>query len=545
VLRFVASALCVAVAFCIASAARADSFGQNSVLFVHGIEGSGAQFESQKMRFMSNGYPEAWVDEVDYDSTRAVGDKSAVDAQIDAAIAHLKQVTGKPKVDVIAHSLGTSVMYDYLTNGAMAASRKANIGRYVNVDGQNQNPGVPTLAVWAGKGAPGRHMDGAANVVIPDSTHVQTATSAASFVEYYKFLTGSPPAHDIVPQTGQIQIAGKALNFPQNTGLTDATIQVWQVNESGRRTTTAPAYALSGLDATGQWGPLAVNAGTRYEFAIVRTGHPTLHVYYEPFVRSDYAIRLLDSDALTTYAGARPGSESAVMIRYKELWGDQGGESDQLLVNGLNLCTPNLCPISHQVNALFAFDENRDGKTDLSQPDPVLNQLPFITGADVFIPGSSPGGTPSGTTSFQLLSRGAAPIRTLDVPNWDSTTDGVIVQWDDFEQPVPASASAGAPSTAATTPSATCVRRQRFTYRIHQPSRGRIVRVSAFIDGRRVKRVRGRRITRLELPRPAGKTSFTVRIVALSNRGQRTVSVRRYRRCDKTRPQTRVHGHRH
>src|SRR3954452_2638960 len=97
------------------------TFDQNPVLFVHGIEDSGAQFESQKMRFTSNGYPEAWVDEVDYDSTRAVGDKSAVDAQIDAAVAHLKQVTGRPKVDVIAHSLGTSVMYDYLTNGATAA----------------------------------------------------------------------------------------------------------------------------------------------------------------------------------------------------------------------------------------------------------------------------------------------------------------------------------------------------------------------------------------------------------------------------------------
>ena len=47
------------------------------------------------MRFMSNGYPEAWIDEVDYDSTRAVGDKSEVDAQIDAKIAALKQRTGK------------------------------------------------------------------------------------------------------------------------------------------------------------------------------------------------------------------------------------------------------------------------------------------------------------------------------------------------------------------------------------------------------------------------------------------------------------------
>src|SRR3954464_7474072 len=89
------------------------TFDQNPVLFVHGIEGSGAQFESQKMRFMSNGYPERWIDAVDYDSTRAVADKSQVDAQIDEKIAELKQRTGKSKVDVVAHSLGTLVMYDY------------------------------------------------------------------------------------------------------------------------------------------------------------------------------------------------------------------------------------------------------------------------------------------------------------------------------------------------------------------------------------------------------------------------------------------------
>src|SRR3954468_21824345 len=188
--------------------AAAPSFGQNPVLFVHGIEGSGSQFESQKMRFMSNGYPEAWIDAVDYNSTSAVGDKSEVDAQIDAKIAALKQKTGKSKVDVIAHSLGTSVMYDYLTNGSDAAQRRANIGHYVNVDGQQSNPGVPTLAVWAGRGTPGRKMDGATNVTIPNQTHVQTCTSAQSFVEYFKFLTGQAPAHDIVPQKGAIQLAG-------------------------------------------------------------------------------------------------------------------------------------------------------------------------------------------------------------------------------------------------------------------------------------------------------------------------------------------------
>src|SRR6184192_2950749 len=219
-LRFIASALAGAV-LVLSGASAADaasSFRQNPIVFVHGIEGSGAQFESQKMRFMSNGYPERWIDEVDYNSTRAVADKSEVDQQIDDAIAALKRRTGKSKVDVVAHSLGTSVMYDYLTNGAMAAERRANVAHYINVDGQNQNPGVPTLAVWAGRGTPGRSMDGAQNVTIPNQTHVQTCTSKESFVEYYKFLTRHRPRYDIRPQRGPIEIAGKALNFPENAG---------------------------------------------------------------------------------------------------------------------------------------------------------------------------------------------------------------------------------------------------------------------------------------------------------------------------------------
>ena len=117
-------------------------------------------------------------------------------------------------------------------------------------------------------------------------------------------------------------------------------------------------------------------------------------------------------------------------IRYKELWGDQGAESDKLLINGTNVCNSVLCPISKQVNAFFAFDRNRDGQTDLSEPDPVLGELPFIQGADVYVPAASP---PNGTTSFQLVSRGVGPVRTLNVPNWDSSTDGVTIQWNDFE----------------------------------------------------------------------------------------------------------------
>jgi hypothetical protein len=419
----------------LAGAPAADAaFKQNPILFVHGIEGSGAQFESQKMRFMSNGYPERWIDEVDYNSTRAVGDKSEVDQQIDDGIAALERRTGKSKVDVVAHSLGTSVMYDYLTNGAMAARRRANVAHYINVDGQNQNPGVPTLAVWAGRGTPGRSMDGAQNVTIPNQTHVQTCTSNLSFRQYYRFLTGHRPKYDIVPQTGSIEVGGKALNFPENSGAVGTTVQVWPLDDQGRRTSSTPVASIAITDNStggGAWGPVTVQAGTRYEFALVdATTVRTLHIYYEPFVRSDYTVRLLRSQAIENYVGNRPGSAAGVFIRYKELWGDQGAESDQLLIDGLNVCTPTLCPISKQVNAFFAFDVNRDGKTDLSSPEPTLNELPFITGADVYMRASAP---PDDTISFQLVSRGVGPPRTLNVPNWDSPTDGFTIQWNDFE----------------------------------------------------------------------------------------------------------------
>jgi triacylglycerol esterase/lipase EstA (alpha/beta hydrolase family) len=96
-----ALALVVAVLALLAAPAGAQAFDHNPVLFVHGIEGSGGQFESQALRFVSNGYPADWIDTVDYNSTRAVGDTSEVDQQIDDKIAELKARTGKTQVDVL------------------------------------------------------------------------------------------------------------------------------------------------------------------------------------------------------------------------------------------------------------------------------------------------------------------------------------------------------------------------------------------------------------------------------------------------------------
>jgi predicted esterase len=425
------------LALAVAPIAAASKFERRPVLFVHGFESAGSNFASQAMRFESNGYPHAWVEELDYDSTAATGNMSEVEKQIEAAIAALKQRTGKSQVDLVGHSEGTSVVYHYLAESEKAAEHRQSVAAYANLDGQEKNPGVRTLAVWAGrcgdatcKPESARHMEGAENVTIANSTHVQTSTSAETFQQMFKFFRGHLPRRDIVPQRS-IQLAGKALEFPQNTGLAGDTVEVWPVNSNGERTTQAPiaSFAITdGSEAGGEWGPVAAKSGQRYEFALVSPAK-TIHVYMEPFARSDYAIRLLGSVPISTEAGKFPGRTGAVQIRYEEFWGNEPGQNDELLINGLELCTATLCPWEKEVNAYFAFDWEGKEESTLNE-EPALSKLPFIQAAQVYLRGHAP---PDEIVHYQLNSRRGGGLRTLNAPNWEGTTNQVEIFWNDYE----------------------------------------------------------------------------------------------------------------
>ena len=52
------------------------------LIFVHGGAGSGAQFESQGLRFSSNGYPRSYINVFEYDSTTALANLDAIQARL-------------------------------------------------------------------------------------------------------------------------------------------------------------------------------------------------------------------------------------------------------------------------------------------------------------------------------------------------------------------------------------------------------------------------------------------------------------------------------
>jgi pimeloyl-ACP methyl ester carboxylesterase len=157
----------------------------NPIIFVHGYSGSGAQFESQAMRFASNGYPTNYIAVIEYDSGLTFPDEiEVVHGMIDAQIAEFQAELGADQVDLMGHSRGTTVSHDYLS----FPDRAANVAHYVNIDGRTADAppgGVPTLALWAGavERPVWPEIVGAINVTVPDQEHVEVATSEESFLE--------------------------------------------------------------------------------------------------------------------------------------------------------------------------------------------------------------------------------------------------------------------------------------------------------------------------------------------------------------------------
>jgi Prolyl oligopeptidase family len=86
-----------------------------------------------------------------------------------------------------------------------------------------------------------------------------------------------------------------------------------------------------------------------------------------------------------------------------------------------------------------------------------------------------------------------------------------------------------------------CLPPREVSLRIHQPRRGRIVAVNAYVNGRRVlRKVSRRRGVRSVTIRRLPQGRFSLRVVAIWSNGHQTISSRRYDGCRKGRPKTRV-----
>jgi hypothetical protein len=84
-----------------------------------------------------------------------------------------------------------------------------------------------------------------------------------------------------------------------------------------------------------------------------------------------------------------------------------------------------------------------------------------------------------------------------------------------------------------------CVRQSSATFKIHRIEGTRVVRVEAFVNGKRRLRQTGRDIRRITLKGLKRSGKLSVRIVATHNTGSKVVSTRSWKGCTKGKPRVR------
>lgn len=425
--------------------------GINPIVFIHGQSGSGAQFQSQALRFASNGYPQSFIRVVEYNSN-IPGTPPDLFARIDAAIAELQALSGRPQVELVGHSRGTGLSRTYLSTPA----RAARVAHYVNADGGGGTAlpgGVPTLALFGGGARAVQPVfAGATNVTLPLQAHIQTVTSQEAFVEMFRFFTGrAPMSAQIVPQAGPFPVSGRAVLFPENTGAgADTMVMVFEIDRAtGLRVTNASGssvpVAILRVNANGDFGPFQASPNVQYELMLVRPGDTRPHrFFFEPFLRSDNLVRLNTSlpgaglDGML--APFRSAAASALVItRNKEFSGSRGAALDDVIsVNGtsvVNEVNARCCILGvGSPAALFLLDVGPN-----MVPDRMTNvrTIPvtgaFLSGADLFIPAN-----PGTAITIDIVPRGnVGAMRTMRIPNGRSTEQRVTVQLNDFEETSP------------------------------------------------------------------------------------------------------------
>jgi len=419
------------------------------VVFVHGQFGSAQQFETQAMRFTSNGYPQDLLYAFEYDTSKT--DNPLAD--LDSFIEEVRRETGATQVYAVGHSRGTSMWTEYLDDPAF--NGPAKVARYVNIDGRYPEElpgGVPTIGIWgewnsADSGYNRREDNGnsqigpdpSANYYFPNKSHTETATSAEAFAVMYRFLTGVEARTTDVKsaKSGKVNVAGRALYFPENVSFAGATLQLWKIDAaSGQRVSDQPVQTMT-TGPSGEFGPLKLDPKQHYEFALLRPATDTFpadsvhHFYSEPYTHDNYFVRLLSSQpgqGIEEFIPVEEASSGMVVLRMREFWGDQGAAGDELFIDGLNVLTPAIAPRTGVNIAVFMFDQDSDQTTDLEKGEIFpLNLLTFLTGADVFIPAMFEG---AGSVEVSLVNRGGETT-VLNIPNWPPSTNRISVMFRD------------------------------------------------------------------------------------------------------------------
>ena len=416
------------------------------IVFVHGFAGSAEQYDSQAIRFAANGYPRERIQALDHDG--AGTDYATYITLVDELVDKVRAQFSVEKVYLVGHSRGTIVSTQYLGD----ATRAGKIAKYISLDGAGcgaaDTAGIPCLAP--------------SQDILEGQAHVEVATSKESFAMQYEFLVGSQPAVlDIDRQDKQVEISGRLVNFPANTGRAGSTLTIYEIDSTTGARVGAALKTFS-IDDSGNWGPVPISPDKNYEMAAT-TETGIQHFYPQRFRRSTHLVRLLSgpSDSPIRLATNRgPNHAAVIAMRMREWYGDpnpmpMGGGAlgarprDPQKMDALEISTSAPGVTQPAVNIIQPRMTNGDiaihihddtttpGESTLGELSKFLEPscllcTAFQTTADVFMPAADP---PTGTITFKNVPRGDSSMpQVINVPNWASSGHLISLMFSDYPQ---------------------------------------------------------------------------------------------------------------
>jgi len=394
------------------------------IVFVHGLYGCGDSYTQMIQYFRANGYPESKLFTYDW-NTLDYQNAPKNTKPLDDFIREVMAKTGYDKINIVGHSLGGNLTFNYCSNAAYAShiNRLVWLAPYLPDRSKIPNTSIPTLNIRTNTDyvvEDTSTIPQALNIVIPGKDHNEIASCEESFEELFKFFNDGKVPSVVIPETENVLISGRLVSFIENNVSTGNKIEIYEVSATnGERLTAAPSATLF-TDAKGYYDNFSAKKNTYYEFQVStgKAGDRPIHFYFEPFKRSNHMIYLrtfppqgsllnIGFNAIIPFT-----STQAVSIFFSVSKTVLLGR-DALVINGNDCVNASFADKELNTLAYFMFDNNRNSVSDYTTV-PLFANVQSFKGMDFSLP----------VNDFSTYVFNG---RTLHTYNWSSTSKGLSV----------------------------------------------------------------------------------------------------------------------
>jgi len=394
------------------------------VVAAHGFLAGGDTYAHHALRFYANGYCPGSVYAFDWNTLdQAIAHEELLDAFID----EVRAEWDVSQVHLMGHSAGGGLGYTYLSDPDRAAkvARYVHVGSFVEEGPAGSEGEVPTLNLYSAndltiedKG----DIPGATNIMLEEEDHYEVATSEASFEAIYGFLNDGAIPDSLTPvETPDPIVSGKLVTFGENQPV-EAALSVFSVDgETGARTTENAIFE-GAVSEDGVFENIAIDGALGHEFLVEEGGDVRpIHYYFPsmPYSNPLLYLRTLPPPGGGSIAGLLTSllpfdDEFAVLVVFSSNRAMIEGQ-DSLMINGVEVLTPETASEENTTIAMFFYDGNGNGESDNTAIG-VFGGFPFISGVDLAFPSGD-------ENPIEVVLNG----RKLVIPAWPSDTDGPSV----------------------------------------------------------------------------------------------------------------------